>query len=69
MSDTQERKEQAIQDLFQSADTSAALRKLTGVEIAGLIEEHLMASLDMTEPAYSLLDEVVMRLDPERRVT
>ena len=66
--DDQERRAQAARDLFQAADTSAQLRLVADRHLAALIEEHLMPDLDMTEPAYSLLDEIVMRLDPSTRV-
>lgn len=68
MSHDQGRKNDIIQQLFDAHDTSQQLRLVADRHLASLIEEHLMASLDVTEPAYSLLDEVVMRLDPSKRL-
>ena len=56
-----------VEALFEASRTSAELTLLADRHLAILIEEHLMGALDMTEPAYALLDEVVMRLDPSKR--
>jgi hypothetical protein len=59
---------QGIEDLFEASRTGAELKLLADRHLAMLIEEHLMPQLSMTNSAYLLLDEVVMRLDPSKRV-
>ncbi len=54
---------QAIEDLFNAAETDAALELLTNKDLAALIKEHLMPDLNILEPAYLLLDEACARLE------